>query len=464
MTSSKLRASLLLFCVCVLVGTPAFAVTSSGATYAMPVSVLNAGEGDMSSATYRLRSSLGEPVAGVTSSGTSYKLASGFVSAVFVPIVQLTPSKLDFPAQAMGVASATQTIQITNLGAAPLSISGVAVNGDFSQTNTCTSVLQGGMGCTLSVTFSPTAADARTGTLSFNSNAPGSTTQIALTGTGTAVVASAPVALPTTTAPPTTTTAPAAVSASTGTSPLCAPPVPPSKTGAPVALTQDVTVRDTVAKGQSCVYSASVSSGQTYVMSITGIVGAAELKLFNDAALTQPTACLSPNLVNSIFRQPADCSFVATSGAVYASVTGTSYLATADNSYNIRVSPHFDAAPATQGTETSPIEIPTNKPYGGTAGPAWSDNSYYLVNTTGSSGDVVISMTGMTGAQTSTGLSIYDNAKFIGPKLDSKSCNTPDFKTFAQSCNLPAGKTYYLRVTTGRTGGPFTLMVDTTTP
>jgi hypothetical protein len=464
MTSLTSRAcALLLSSICAALSSPAWSATPSGATYAMPVSVLNAGEGDMSSASYRLRGSLGEPVAGVTSSGTSYMLSSGFVSAVFVPIVQVTPAKLDFASQTAGLASAAQSLQITNLGAAPLSLSGVTVNGDFAQTNTCTAVVQGGAGCTLSVTFNPTAAGARTGTLSFASNAPGSPTQIALTGTGVAAAATAP-------PPPVATTpapaSPPIASASTGAGPLCVPPVPPAKTSAPAALTLDITARDTVAKGRTCIYSAAVATGQTYVMSLVRTVGQAALKVFYDAALKQPMTCLAPNLANSTLWQPADCSFVATGSMVYASVSGTSYQALAQNSYNIRISPRFDAAPAIQGSETNPVPIPINQPYGGTAGPAWSDYSYYMVDTTGSTGDVVFSLTGQTSIQSAyqaLDLFIYDNPQFKGA-LDSSNCYLGELKTFAESCVLPAGKIYYLKVKTGQAGGPFTLMIDTGKP
>jgi hypothetical protein len=448
-----LRAGFLLLAgACAMAGSPVVDASSTGATYAMPASVLDAGAGDMSSANYRLRSSVGEPVAGVTSTGSSYKLSAGFVSAVFVPIIQLTPAKLDFGSQTVGVASAAQAMQVTNLGAAPLVIANVTVSGDFAQTNTCTGPLQGGTGCTLSVTFRPTTAGALNGTLSFTSNAPGSPTQIALTGTGTAA-APAPANTP--------------AVASTGAGSLCAPPVPPARTSAPVALTQDITVRDTVAKGHACTYSAAVTSGQTYVLSVTGIIGAAQLRVFNDAARKQPTACLSPsNLSSSIYTQPADCTFVATGSTVYASVTGTSYLATGNNSYNIRLSPHFDAAPASEGTVKDPIVIQANKPYGGSAGAvsvASSNYSYYKVDTAGTSGDVVISVTGLTGVE-DINLRIYENADFSG-MLSNPSCFVGEARTYPESCILPAGKAYYLMVmSTANAGGPFTLMVDTRKP
>jgi hypothetical protein len=221
------------------------------------------------------------------------------------------------------------------------------------------------------------------------------------------------------------------------------------------------TLRATVANGQVNHYSATVSGG-TQVVSLTGIVGEAKLDVYSDAGFAQPVDCLSPNLYNNVsgtYRAPGDCTFVATAGTVYASVSATSSTAAAQNIYGIRVSPHFDAPAASQGTDKDPIVITTNKPYGGSVGSGAS--SYYKVDTTGSIGDAVISMTGLTGVE-DIGLRIYGNADFSG-MLSNPNCWTGAAKTFPESCILPAGTTYYLQVTsTPDHGGPFTLMVDTT--
>lgn len=274
---------------------------------------------------------------------------------------------------------------------------------------------------------------------------------------GTGGTAGTSVATGTTTTT-TATTSPGASGASGPAAPLCSPPAAASAAIPVGTLVQDVTVRDTVVRNATCLYRAGVTTGQTYVLSVTGIVGAVAVKVYDDPALTRPTACLSPNLVNSTYDEPADCTFVATSGAIYASVSATIASALSQNAYNIRVSPHFDAPAATQGTDQNPLEISPNRPFGATAGSAWSDMSYYKVNATGATGDVVISMTGMTGAEDMT-LSIYDNPGFQGA-LSSASCSLALFGTFPESCKLPGGKTYYIKVRTGAIGGPFTLMVD----
>jgi hypothetical protein len=414
-----MRQAALHFGLLLLAGaaTPTLAVNPASSSYAQKASVLDAGAADMASPSYRLSSSVGEPVAGVVSSGSSYKLASGFVSVVFVPVPQLSPAKLDFASQGVGTTSAAQSLQVTNLGAAPLVLSGFAIKGDFAQTNSCTAPIKGGTSCTLSVTYKPTLAGALTGTLTFNSNAPGAPIQVALTGTGAGA-------------------GPAGV------------------------LTLDVTKREVVAKGKTNRYTAAVGTGKTYVVSLTGILGEAQLQVFSDSAYKQPLTCLVPsNLANSTFSQPADCSFVGTGGTVYISVSATTYQAAASNRYDLRVSPRNEMAAANQGTQQAPVSLPLNRPYAGTVGAVRDNTSYYLVNSTGS-GDLVISLTGLKADQR-LDLFIYDNAAFSGWWLDPTNCHTGQFLSAPETCVLPAGRTYYLKVMNrSDVGGPFTLMAQ----
>jgi hypothetical protein len=80
---------------------------------------------------------------------------------------------------------------VTNLGNAPLSITSITASGDFALATTATSCPYGGgtvapqAGCTIDVTFTPTAAGARTGTLTVTDNASASPQAVQLSGTGT---------------------------------------------------------------------------------------------------------------------------------------------------------------------------------------------------------------------------------------------------------------------------------------
>jgi hypothetical protein len=105
------------------------------------------------------------------------------------PAVRLSPSSLTFSNQAVGTTSPTQTVTLTNTGNGTLMITSIAASGDFAETNTCGSSLIAGAHCTISVTFKPTAAGTRTGSVSVSDNAPGSPQTVSLTGTGTAPAA-----------------------------------------------------------------------------------------------------------------------------------------------------------------------------------------------------------------------------------------------------------------------------------
>ena len=77
-------------------------------------------------------------------------------------------------------------LTVMNVGSAALTVTSVTASGDFTQTNNCnTSVLQN-EDCTIVLTFSPTAAGTRTGSLTITSNAPGSPQTVSLTGVGVA--------------------------------------------------------------------------------------------------------------------------------------------------------------------------------------------------------------------------------------------------------------------------------------
>ena len=95
------------------------------------------------------------------------------------------PTSVAFATQGTGSTSAAKTVTVTNSGAGAATIASVSTSGDFRQTNTCGSTLAAGASCTVSTTFTPTAAGARSGTLTVTGNATNSPVTISLTGTGT---------------------------------------------------------------------------------------------------------------------------------------------------------------------------------------------------------------------------------------------------------------------------------------
>lgn len=102
------------------------------------------------------------------------------------PNAVLTPTSLSFPDQAVNSTSAAQVVTLTNGGPDALTITGVAVSGDFAATNNCGQSLAAGGNCAISVTFTPTATGARTGQLAVTDNGNGSPQTATLSGNGTA--------------------------------------------------------------------------------------------------------------------------------------------------------------------------------------------------------------------------------------------------------------------------------------
>jgi len=109
--------------------------------------------------------------------------------------VTVTPTALNFGSVATGSTSTAQTVTVSNPTGAAVPVTSIAATGDFAQTNTCGSSIAANSSCTVSVTFTPTAAGSRTGTLTVNA---GGTTTVSLSGTGTApgpVLTASPVSL-----------------------------------------------------------------------------------------------------------------------------------------------------------------------------------------------------------------------------------------------------------------------------
>ena len=112
---------------------------------------------------------------------------------VVVPVstagFSISPTTVTFANQALGTTSAADSATLINVGNATLTFSSIQVMGpnagDFNLTSTCGSSLSASSQCTLSVTFTPSAAGTRTAAVVFTDNATGSPQTVNLTGTGT---------------------------------------------------------------------------------------------------------------------------------------------------------------------------------------------------------------------------------------------------------------------------------------
>ena len=107
--------------------------------------------------------------------------------------IVLTPLALSFPATIVNQTAPSQNITVSNTGGTPATLSAPVLSGNASDftiyANTCGATLPPDTGCTLTVTFTPTASGTRSATLSVTDNAGTASvaTQTAtLTGIGNA--------------------------------------------------------------------------------------------------------------------------------------------------------------------------------------------------------------------------------------------------------------------------------------
>jgi hypothetical protein len=97
----------------------------------------------------------------------------------------VTPTSLAFGSVATNTSSTSQAVKITNTGSATLNISGVSISpSQFAVSGPTSTSIAPGSSATYSVTFSPTAVSAYSGTMSFSTNSATTVSAVALSGTG----------------------------------------------------------------------------------------------------------------------------------------------------------------------------------------------------------------------------------------------------------------------------------------
>ncbi len=101
--------------------------------------------------------------------------------------VALSPALLDFGTRTLLSGGASKSATLTNLGSSALAITSIAASGDYSQINSCGTSLSAGGSCNITVSFIPTAAGARYGTVTITDSDAGGPQVLNLTGVGTAV-------------------------------------------------------------------------------------------------------------------------------------------------------------------------------------------------------------------------------------------------------------------------------------
>jgi sugar lactone lactonase YvrE len=112
--------------------------------------------------------------------------------------ITITPTPLPFGLEGLGSTSSPETLTVSNTGNTTVTFTSITTSGDFAGATLaqCPSIAVDAAPCTFHITFTPTAAGARNGTITFTDNATGSPQTVALTGTGVAVaIGIAPTAL-----------------------------------------------------------------------------------------------------------------------------------------------------------------------------------------------------------------------------------------------------------------------------
>lgn len=153
---------------------------AAGASCAISVTFAPTAPGSLSG-TLTVTDNAATPVQSVSLAGTGQPAP---------PAASLTPAALTFADQTVGATSASQSLTLTNTGGSDLAISGITATGDFAQTNNCGSTLPAAATCSISVTFTPTVAGARSGAITVADNAAGAPHSAVLSGNGIASASS----------------------------------------------------------------------------------------------------------------------------------------------------------------------------------------------------------------------------------------------------------------------------------
>jgi mono/diheme cytochrome c family protein len=119
-------------------------------------------------------------------SGSPHSISiTGNGTSVLAPEAELSVTALALGNEIVGSPTAAKSLILTNVGSSAMNIASITANpADFTYQSACGATIAAGASCTLPVTFTPTAAGARSGTLSIASDAPGSPHVVQLSGVG----------------------------------------------------------------------------------------------------------------------------------------------------------------------------------------------------------------------------------------------------------------------------------------
>jgi hypothetical protein len=98
--------------------------------------------------------------------------------------VALSPYLLQFGSLQVGSTSQPQQVLLRNMSSGALTVGSITTTGDYAETDNCVGSVAAASNCTIAVTFTPTAAGTRSGTIQINDTATGSPHVVNLNGTG----------------------------------------------------------------------------------------------------------------------------------------------------------------------------------------------------------------------------------------------------------------------------------------
>jgi streptogramin lyase len=297
--------------------------------------------------------------AGVATVGTN-------VTAATVPTLSLTgvgglttdgisTGALSFGTVPLGSTSAAQNVTITASATAPLELSALTTAGDFTRSATnCSASLPAGSSCTVSLTFTPTALAARTGTLSIGSDVAASPQVVSLTGIGSQ--------------PPSVAGMPITVRALAGTTPIAGASLQLYAAGATgpragaTALLAAGLVTDATGTASLTGYTCPTAATPVYLLAKSGKVGTALVPNTNTLLMTAIGPCGaiaagSTYVVSestSVAAGYALQQFYAAGGVIGASSTNLTGLTNAFGTATQLIDPTTGATPANLPSTTGP--------------------------------------------------------------------------------------------------------------
>jgi FG-GAP-like repeat/FG-GAP repeat len=181
--------------VCDNKGTVSFLTGNGDGTFRSPVNYSSGGSSVSFVAAADLNGDSAPEIVVLNSVASTTETTHGVVGVLINithlngPIVSLSAKQLTFTSTVIGSNSSPQTVTLSSVGTASLSISSIQIAGadaaSFSQTNTCGSSLGAGADCNISVVYTPSANGTSNATLTTSDGAPGSPHKVSLTGTTT---------------------------------------------------------------------------------------------------------------------------------------------------------------------------------------------------------------------------------------------------------------------------------------